>query len=154
VDVSAAKLATQIDWLTARTGQSVALIAESEGTLVARAYFARHDNPPVSGVQTYAFIPLAGATVVYHGRVSHVPWSALPGWHSNLLRNDPVVQDIERLLTSGKFTTHDAPTTAFRAIWGAAAACQVPALPLHRRAGWDAPPHTDPAFANWHCYSP
>jgi hypothetical protein len=34
VDVSAAKLATQIDWLTARTGRPVALIAASEGTLV------------------------------------------------------------------------------------------------------------------------
>ncbi|MDN5751399.1 MAG: hypothetical protein L0H64_23350, partial [Pseudonocardia sp.] len=226
VDVSAAKLAAQVDWLAARTGRPVAVVAESEGTLVARAYLTANPAAPVSsfvmasplprpgrvyyppagetgwgwlggwevrgllamlrllnpgfevsadmplvrsvvenaglfrpsilcpvggGVQTFAFVPLSGATVVYHGEVSHVPWTALPGWHASLLPRETVARDIEQLLTTGRVSAHDVSTTAFRLIYGAAAAWQVPALPLHLRAEWNAPPNTDPAFARWHC---
>lgn len=228
VGVSAAKLARQVDWLHEQTGEPVALIADSEGTLVAREYFTRHRNPPVDyyimasplprparvyypaageqgwglaggwetrlllrmvqalspdftaradmplarsiaahagtfrpsilcpvggGVRTYAFIPLSAATVVYHGPVSHVPWTALPGWHASLLDRGLVTRDIERLLTTGELAAHRTSTTAFRLIYGAAAAWQAPALPLDFRAGWGAAPHTDPAFARWHCGS-
>ena len=222
--VSAAKLAEQVDWLAARAGHPVALIAESEGTLVARAYLADHPNPPISDfimasplprpawvyyppaarsdfglaagwevrelvrlarlwtpdptldvdvpfarsvvdqapllrpgmlcppvapVRVVAFLPLASATVVYSGPVSHVPWTAEPGFHDSLLSRGPIDRDIERLLTTGALVLHHKSTLGFRLIAGAAAGWQVPALPL--RARWRAAPGTDPAFAGWHC---
>ncbi|HYZ38803.1 MAG TPA: hypothetical protein VE673_19160 [Pseudonocardiaceae bacterium] len=226
VPLSADKLAAQVDWLAARTGGPVTVIAESEGTLVARGYFATHPSPPVdyyimvsplprparvyyppaghggyglaagwetrallrilhlqnphftagadmpftrsvvnnaalfrpnmlcpvpSHVRTVAFIPFAGATVVYHGPVSHVPWTALPGYHASLLHRSIVTHDIERLITTGQLTIHHQSTLAFRAIYGASAAWQAPALPLSLRPSWHTPPHSDPAFAHWTC---
>jgi hypothetical protein len=86
--------------------------------------------------------------------VSHEPWTAIPAWHGNLLPRRGVDQDVEPLLRTGRFPTHGTSTTAFRAIRGAAAAWQVPALPLRARPQWNAPPDTDPAFAGWHCPAP
>lgn len=227
IEDSADKLAAQLQWLAARSRTPVVLIADSEGNLVARAYFARHRDPPVTdyimasplprparvyypapgqtgwgvlpareadgllsmlhlenpqtflgtpdmpftrsivdhaalfrpgtlcpasaGVRTWAFIPLAGATVVYHGPISHVPWTALPGWHADLLHRGGVGDDIERLITTGHLVVHNSSTGAFRALSGAAAAWQVPALPVALHPQWRAAPHTDPAFADWTC---
>ncbi len=44
---SAARLAEQITDLHSRSGRDVSVVAESEGSMVARAYFTTHPHPPV-----------------------------------------------------------------------------------------------------------
>ncbi len=229
IEVSARKLAAQIAWLRRKTGHRVALVAESEGTLVARAYFARHPDAPVSsyvmlsplprpgrvsfptpgragwgvvgswearhlvrlvqkenpdlavgsgglriarsitehadllragelcpvpGVPSYALIPLSEATVVYESSVAHVPWTAIVGWHGRILQQPQVLREVRQVVTTGKLRVRRRPTAAFRWVSGAAAAWQVPPLPLSFRPGSQAEPGTDPTFAGWHCPTP
>ncbi len=63
---SAQRLARQIDALHRKSGTAVSVVAESEGTMVARAYFAAHPHPPVDVfVQTS---PLVRPARVYYPR--------------------------------------------------------------------------------------
>lgn len=107
--------------------------------------------PAGPDVQSYALIPFAGATVTYEAPVSRIPWTALPGWHATLLPGETAIVDVERLLTTGRLSTHGPPDVAFRLISGAAAAWQIPALPLHLRDAWTAAPNSDPVLADWRC---
>jgi hypothetical protein len=54
------RMARQIDELRQRTGQPVDIVAESEGTLVTRAYLAGHDDPPVGRVMLLSPIEVTG----------------------------------------------------------------------------------------------
>ncbi len=47
LQASGHRLAVQVRTLHRRSGRPVAVVAESEGTMVARAYFAHHPHPPV-----------------------------------------------------------------------------------------------------------
>lgn len=100
---------------------------------------------PAPGLPVFAFVPFEGALTVYGRPISRVPWTAVPGYHATLLGDSTVQHDVAVLVRSGRLPKHAKSTAAFPLISAAAAAWQVPALPL------DAPGHHDPAFAPWSC---
>jgi hypothetical protein len=78
--ISARFLATQIDRLNRRFHQSVTVIAESEGTMVARLYFATHPNAPVDRyIQTS---PLIRPSRVYYPPAGDSGFGLVAGWEA------------------------------------------------------------------------
>lgn len=106
---------------------------------------------PTGHVPVYAFLPFEGALTVADRPIARVPWTAVPGYHATLLGDPGVVRDVVRLIRTGRLPTHGKSTAAFRVISGAAAAWQVPALPLGLRTAWHGADHTDAAFGGWRC---
>jgi hypothetical protein len=108
---------------------------------------------PAPGVRVVAFVPFEGALTVYGRPISRIPWTAVPGYHATLLGNATVQHDVAVLIRTGRLPTHAKSTVAFPLISAAAAAWQVPALPLDQRPSWHGPGGHDPAFAGWSCPS-
>lgn len=222
---SARTLARQVDVLARRSGKPVALLADSEGSLVVRTYLHRRPSPqvrmfveasplirparvffpppgrsgygiaagweargllglvgalnpgfdlqadlpfvrstianagwlraaplcPARSVKVFALVPFSGALTVVTRPVSRVPWTAIPGYHGTLLDDVGVQRDVLATLRTGRLPGHEKSTAAFPVISAAAAAWQVPALPLDLRPAWRSPGRTDAAFADWRC---
>ncbi len=83
IEVSARKLAAQIAWLHRKTGHRVALVAESEGTLVARTYFARHPHAPVSSYVMLSPLPRPGR--VSFPAPGRSGWGVVGSWEARHL---------------------------------------------------------------------
>lgn len=78
--VSARLLALQVDRLHAVSGRPVAIVAESEGTMVARMYFERAAHPPVDRyIQTS---PLVRPSRVYYPSAGQQDYGWLGGWEA------------------------------------------------------------------------
>ena len=73
LDTSADLLARQVRALAARTGRPIALLAQSEGTLVVRAYLAEHAHRAVAAA-------ILLSPLVQPGRVYFPPSDASAGW--------------------------------------------------------------------------
>lgn len=77
---SARLLADQIDQLHRRSGQPVTVIAESEGTMVARVYFATHPHPPVD--RYIQSSPLIRPSRVYYPPAGQAGFGIVGGWEA------------------------------------------------------------------------
>lgn len=94
---SARLLARQIDMLHRRTGKPVTVIAESEGTMVARIYFASHKNPPVD--RYIQISPLLRPSRVWYPPAGGTGPGLVAGWEAR-----EIMQLIR--LESPAFTDH------------------------------------------------
>jgi hypothetical protein len=83
IELSARRLAAQVAWLHRRTGHRVTLVAESEGTLVAGAYFARHPHAPVSSYVMLSPLPRPGR--VSFPAAGRSGWGTAAGWEAGHL---------------------------------------------------------------------
>jgi hypothetical protein len=71
-------MAAQVRHLHTRTGRRVALVAESEGSLVATAYLAAHPNAPIGSVVLLS--PLLQPARVYYPPPGRQGWGVATGW--------------------------------------------------------------------------
>jgi hypothetical protein len=94
---SARLLARQVERLHRQSGRPVTVIAESEGTMVARIYFATHANPPVDRYLQSS--PLIRPSRLYYPPAGHTGFGLAAGWE---------VREILRLvrLESPAFNSH------------------------------------------------
>ncbi|MER6593331.1 hypothetical protein ABT214_16050 [Micromonospora purpureochromogenes] len=78
LDSSSALLADQIESVHRRTGRPVALVGQSEGSMVARTYLERLPRGPVTAV--VMFSPLVQAGRTYYPPPGHTGWGVAAGW--------------------------------------------------------------------------
>ncbi|WP_406036638.1 hypothetical protein OG799_19500 [Micromonospora sp. NBC_00898] len=78
LDKSAALLAAHVAALHHRTKRPVALLGQSEGSMVARTYLERLPRGPVSAV--VMFSPLVQAGRTYYPPPGHEGWGVAAGW--------------------------------------------------------------------------
>ncbi|MFG2055168.1 hypothetical protein ACGFI9_14145 [Micromonospora sp. NPDC048930] len=83
LDRSAALLADQVSALHKRTGRPIALIGQSEGSMVARTYLERLPPGPVTAV--VMFSPLVQAGRTYYPPPGHEGWGVAAGWELRIL---------------------------------------------------------------------
>ena len=76
---SARLLAAQIDQVHARTGHKVALLAESEGALIAHYYLVTMPHPNVDHVVLLS-PPIRAGRIYYPPRHAHTGWGIATGW--------------------------------------------------------------------------
>lgn len=83
LDVSVRRMATQVAALAAATHARVALVAESEGSLIARTYLAAYPGAPVSRVVLLS--PLDQPGRVYYPSPGHQGYGVLTGYALSVL---------------------------------------------------------------------
>lgn len=84
LSVLADRLARQIDTIHRRSGRKVAILAESEGTFVARTYLREHSHPHVDTVVLLS--PLVRpARIYYPPRTADSGWGVALGWEMRML---------------------------------------------------------------------
>ncbi|MFR0357314.1 hypothetical protein [Streptomyces sediminimaris] len=82
--VLADRLARQIDTIHRRTGREVAILAQSEGTFIARTYLREHPHPHVDTVVLLS--PLVRpARIHYPPRAADSGWGIALGWEMRML---------------------------------------------------------------------
>ncbi|MCU4183541.1 hypothetical protein K6U06_04160 [Acidiferrimicrobium sp. IK] len=85
IDASVQQLAAQVGSLHRRTGQLVALVAESEGSLIARTYLAADPGAPVDRVILLS--PLQEPGRVFYPVAGHQGYGVLTGYALRALTN-------------------------------------------------------------------
>ncbi|MCW3841280.1 hypothetical protein ONA70_14345 [Micromonospora yasonensis] len=83
LDASAAMLAKQVAALHGRTSRPIALIGQSEGSMVARTYLERLPRGPVAAA--VMFSPLIQAGRTYYPPPGHEGWGVAAGWELRVL---------------------------------------------------------------------
>ncbi|MBQ0896574.1 hypothetical protein KBX37_26370 [Micromonospora sp. U56] len=111
LDSSSALLADQIESVHRRTGRPVALVGQSEGSMVARTYLERLPRGPVTAV--VMFSPLVQAGRTYYPPPGHAGWGVAAGWElramfwlSNVplaVKDDPDSSFVRSVLSNAPF---------------------------------------------------
>ncbi|MFU8875313.1 hypothetical protein [Micromonospora sp. SL4-19] len=84
IATSVGLLATQVDLLHRRTGRPVALVGQSEGSMVSRTYLADHPHPAVDTLAMFS--PLINAGRAYYPPVgASEGWGIAAGWELRIL---------------------------------------------------------------------
>ncbi|HET8553144.1 MAG TPA: hypothetical protein VFM97_11815 [Gammaproteobacteria bacterium] len=78
--VSASYLAYQVNRLHQATGKPVTVVADSEGTMIARAYFAANPHPPVD--RYIQSSPLLRPSRVYYPPAGQEDYGLVAGWEA------------------------------------------------------------------------
>lgn len=80
LSVSAGSLEFQVNYLHETTGRPITIIAESEGTMVARKYFAMNPSPPVD--MYIQSSPLIRPSRVYYPPAGQQGFGLVAGWEA------------------------------------------------------------------------
>ncbi|SCG77136.1 alpha/beta hydrolase [Micromonospora humi] len=83
LDTSAGLLAAQVEALHRRTGRPIALVGQSEGAMVARAFLDKLPRGPVTAV--VLFSPLVQAGRTYYPPPGYEGWGVATGWQLRAL---------------------------------------------------------------------